>query len=62
VELRKHDITPRYVRELKEIGFKDFDVDELVQLSEHRVTKRFIREMRQEYGDDLTIARLLERD
>jgi hypothetical protein len=42
------------------MGFKDFDVDELVQLTTHRVTKRFIREMRQEYGEDLTLSQLIE--
>jgi hypothetical protein len=42
------------------MGFKDFEAEELVELSSHHITKRFIREMRQEYGDDLTIAQLLE--
>jgi hypothetical protein len=42
------------------MGFKEFDVDELVELSSNRVTKRIIREMRQEHGEDLTIAQLLD--
>jgi hypothetical protein len=42
------------------MGFKDFEVDELVELSNHHITRRFLREMHQEYGDSLTIAQLLE--
>jgi hypothetical protein len=60
VELRNHNVTPRFVRELQEMGFKNFDADDLVQLSIHRVTKRFIREMRQEYGEELTLSQLIE--
>ena len=38
----------------------DLDVDEIVELGIHHVTPRFIREMRRKYGENLTLAQLLE--
>jgi hypothetical protein len=32
LDLRAHEITPRYVHELREIGVTDLDVDELTEL------------------------------
>jgi hypothetical protein len=46
--------------ELREMGFTGLPVDEIVELSIHHVTPRFIREMRRQYGENLTLAQLLE--
>ena len=35
-------------------------MDEIVELGIHHVTPRFIREMRSKYGENLTLAQLLE--
>jgi hypothetical protein len=48
------------VRELNELGFKNIQADELVELGIHHVTPRFIREMRRKYGEDLTLTQLLD--
>ena len=60
INLRVNDITPRYVRELRDLGVDDLDVDELVEMSIHHVTPRFIREMRQKYGEQLSIQNLVD--
>ena len=60
VELLIHNVTPRFVREIHEMGFTDLPIDELVELNIHHVTPRFIREMRQKYGEQLSIQNLLD--
>jgi hypothetical protein len=42
------------------MGFKDLEVDELVELTDHHVTPRFIREMGEQYGESLSLSQLLE--
>jgi hypothetical protein len=46
LEMRIFDITPEYIREMRSLGFKDIDVDELVATKIHRVTPQFVRDMR----------------
>ena len=60
VELRIHNVTPRFVREIRELGFDRLDVEELVEMSIHHVTPRFIREMRNKFDDQLSIEQLVE--
>jgi hypothetical protein len=60
VELRVHNVSPRFVRELRELGFKDLELDELVGLTYRHITPRFVREMRREYGENLSLSQLLE--
>jgi hypothetical protein len=45
---------------LRELGFKDLEVDELVEVNTHHITPRFIREMREQYGESLSLSQLLE--
>jgi hypothetical protein len=45
---------------MREMGFTNLGMDELVELSIHHVTPRFIREMRSRFGEQLTINQLLE--
>jgi hypothetical protein len=46
LEMRIFDITPEYIREMRSLGFRDIDVDELVASKIHRVTPEYIRKMR----------------
>ena len=60
MELRIHNVTPKFMRELIELGFDEVEVDEIVEMSIHHVTPRFIREMRGKYGEALTLDQLLD--
>jgi hypothetical protein len=46
LEMRIFDITPEYIREMRSLGFKDIDVEELVASKIHKVTPQFVRDMR----------------
>jgi hypothetical protein len=57
LEMRIFNITPEYIREMRSLGFKDIEVDELVASKIHRVTPQFVREMRAA-GWDLSLDEL----
>jgi hypothetical protein len=46
LEMRIFNITPEYIREMRSLGFKDIDPDELVATKIHKVTPQFVRDMR----------------
>jgi hypothetical protein len=57
LQMRIFNITPEYIREMRSLGFKDIDVEELVASKIHKVTPQFIRDMRAA-GWDLTLDEL----
>ena len=46
LSMRIFDITPEYIREMRSLGFRDIDHEELVASKIHRVTPDYVRQMR----------------
>jgi hypothetical protein len=55
--MRIFDITPEYIHEMRSLGFKNMDDDELVATKIHRVTPDYVRKMRAA-GWNLTLDQL----
>lgn len=57
LNMRIFDITPEYIREMRSLGFKDLDADDIVNSRIHRVTPQYVRDMRAA-GWDLSLRQL----
>jgi hypothetical protein len=55
MQMRIFDITPEYIREMRSLGYKDIDSDELVSTRIHKVTPDYIRRMRAAGWGDLSL-------
>ncbi|HYC58357.1 MAG TPA: hypothetical protein VEK79_02210 [Thermoanaerobaculia bacterium] len=57
LQMRIFDITPEYIREMRNLGYRDIDDEELIASKIHKVTPQYIKEMRAA-GWDLTLDEL----
>lgn len=60
VELRMHDVSPDFIRELWEVGYKNMSVTEIAELAMHGVNIAFIQEMRDAGYANLSVGQLTE--
>ena len=60
VELTIHDVSPEYIEEMKQLGFKDLDGEEIVEAKIHGVNTEFVAEMQKLGFKDLDLEELQE--
>jgi hypothetical protein len=58
--MRIHNVSPQFIRELKELGYGDVREEQLVRFRIHGVTPDFIREVRSAGFKNMTPDDLVE--
>lgn len=60
VEMRIHNATPEYAKEMAALGYSNLDADKLVQFRIHGVTPEYIKELRQLGLNNLSADQLVQ--
>ena len=59
IALRSHGVTPDYVRELQQLGYRGLTAGMLIELRSHGVSAEYARQMREAGFRDLTPEELI---
>ena len=59
-EMRLHNVTPAFIREIAALGFEDVELDELVNLRIQGIDPEYIRELRAAGLTDLDFDEMIE--
>lgn len=60
IEAKEHGVTPEFVSELQQMGYKNFSLDKAIELKDHGVNAEFIGELRKMGYPDLSLDKAIE--
>jgi arginase family enzyme len=60
VKMRIHRVTPAFIREIHEVGFKAVTMDQLVRMRIHRVDAQFIRHLQADGYQNLSVSDVID--
>ena len=58
--MRLHRVTPGFIREIHDAGYKTVTLEQLVRMRIHRVDGEFIRQLQADGYRDLTVADVID--
>ena len=60
IEAKEHGVTPEFVSELQQMGYKNFSLDKAIELKDHGVNAEFIAELRKMGYPDISLDKAIE--